>query len=123
MYCFTVMSFGLKNVKAFGLKNVKATYQQVMSIIFREHLFMSAQCYVDDIIVKSRKKEDHLDVLKTMFDLIQTHQLKINLVKSFLEFLMVNSFDSMSRLNRYILSLNRYILIRGNFVLSKKFNL
>jgi len=41
-------------------------------------------CYVDDIAVKSRGRGNHLDDLRTIFDIMQAHQLKMNLTKSFL---------------------------------------
>jgi len=42
------------------------------------------ECYVDDIVVKSRTKGDHIADLKTVFEIIRTHQLKMNPTKSFL---------------------------------------
>ena len=40
--------------------------------------------YIDDIAVKSRSKNNNLDDLKIVFDIIQAHQLKMNSTKSFL---------------------------------------
>ena len=68
----------------FGLKNAGATYQRAMSIIFRYHLRKTVECYVDDIAVKSRDKDDYLHDLRTMFDIMRAHQLKMNPTKSFL---------------------------------------
>ena len=42
-------------------------------------------CYVDDIAVKSRHKNDHLYDLRTMFDIMRAYQLKMNPTKSFLD--------------------------------------
>jgi len=55
-----------------------------MSTIFRNHLRKMVECYVDDIVVKSHNKNDHLRNLKTMFDIMWVHQLKMNPTKSFL---------------------------------------
>ena len=55
-----------------------------MSTIFRDHLRKTVECYVDDIAIKSRHKNDHLHDLRTMFDIIQAHQLKMNQTKYFL---------------------------------------
>ena len=55
-----------------------------MSIIFRDHLRKTVECYVDDIVVKSHDKNDHLRDLRTMFDIMRAHQLKMNSTKSFL---------------------------------------
>jgi len=68
----------------FGLKNVGATYQRAMNTIFYEHICKTVECYVDNIVVKSRAKGDHLADLKTVFDIMQAHQLKMNPAKSFL---------------------------------------
>ena len=68
----------------FGLKNAGATYQRAMSTIFRDHLRKTVECYVDDIAVKSRNKKDHLRDLRTMFDIMRAHQLKMNPTKFFL---------------------------------------
>jgi len=76
VYCYTVMPF--------RLKNAGAIYQRAMSTIFCDHLQKTVECYVDDIAVKSRDKNDHLRDLKIMFDIIRAHQLKMNSTKSFL---------------------------------------
>ena len=76
VYCYTVMPF--------GLKNAGATYQRAMNTIFHEHLRKMIECYVDDIAVKSQCKGDHLTDLKTMFEIMRAHQLKMNQTKFFL---------------------------------------
>jgi len=73
VYCYTVMPF--------GLKNAGAMYQRAMNA---EHIRKIVECYVDDIAVKSRAKGDHIADLKTIFDIMQAHQLKMNPTKSFL---------------------------------------
>ena len=42
------------------------------------------KCYIDDIALKNRVKGDHIADLKTIFDIMRAHQLKMNLTKSFL---------------------------------------
>jgi len=76
VYCYTIMPF--------GLKNVGATYQRALSIIFCDYLQKMMECYVGDIAVKSRSKSNHLDDLRTVFNLIRAHQFKMNPTKSFL---------------------------------------
>jgi len=76
VFCYTIMPF--------GLKNVGATYQHAMSIIFCDHLRKMVECYVDDIAIKSHDKNNHLHDLRTTFDLMRAHQLKMNSRKSFL---------------------------------------
>ena len=47
-YHYTVMPF--------GLKNAKATYQQMMTRMFRDKIGHTMEVYIDDIVVKSRKE-------------------------------------------------------------------
>jgi len=68
----------------FGLKNAGATYHRAMNAIFHERLRKMVECYVDDITVKSRTKGDHIANLKAIFDIMRTHQLKMNPTKSFM---------------------------------------
>jgi len=77
VYCYTVMPF--------GLKNAGATYQRAVNAIFHKHIRKTVECYVDDIVVESRVKSDHIADLKTVFDIMRAHQLKMNPTKSFLE--------------------------------------
>ncbi|XP_020262984.1 uncharacterized protein LOC109838963 [Asparagus officinalis] len=76
VYCYIVIPF--------ALKNAAGTYQQAMNTIFHEHLRKKIECYVDNIAVKNQHKGDDLTDLKTMFDIMQAHQLKMNPTKSFL---------------------------------------
>ena len=76
VYCYTVMPF--------GLKNAGATYQCTMNKIFHEHIRKTVECYIDDITVKSCNKGYHLVNLKRVPDIMQTLQLKMNPIKSFL---------------------------------------
>jgi len=55
-----------------------------MNEIFHEHIRKTVKCYVDDIAVKSRTKGNHIPDLKTIFEIIRAHQLKMNATKSFL---------------------------------------
>ena len=43
----------------FGLKNAGATYQRAMTAIFHDMMHKELEDYVDDIVVKSRKREEH----------------------------------------------------------------
>jgi len=42
----------------FGLKNAGATYERAMQAIFDDMLHKKVECYVDDLVVKSKKRED-----------------------------------------------------------------
>ena len=48
IYCYKVIPF--------GLKNVGATYQRAMQRIFDDILHKNIECYVDDLVVKSKKR-------------------------------------------------------------------
>ena len=68
VYYYTVMPF--------ELKNAGATYQRVMNAILHEHICKTVECYVNDIAIKSRAKGDHIANLKTVFNIMQAHQLR-----------------------------------------------
>ena len=55
-----------------------------MNTIFSKHLCKIVECYVDNIAVKSRNKDYHLTDLRKVFEIMRTHQLKMNPAKSFL---------------------------------------
>ena len=44
-------------------------------------LHKNVECYVDDLVVKSRKREDHLQDLRMVFDRLRRYQLKMNPLK------------------------------------------
>jgi len=47
-------------VMPFGLKNVGATYQRAIQKIFEDMLHNMVECYLDDLVVKSKGRLDHL---------------------------------------------------------------
>lgn len=63
----TLKSIYYYKVMSFGLKNVGATYQCVMQRIFNDMLHKNVELYVDDLILKSRKRRDHLQDLRMVF--------------------------------------------------------
>ncbi|XP_070011076.1 uncharacterized protein [Nicotiana sylvestris] len=69
IYCYKVMPF--------GLKNAGATYQWAMQNIFDDLLYKNVECYVDDLVVKSREKGDHLKDLRMVFELLRRYQLRM----------------------------------------------
>nr|XP_016435730.1 PREDICTED: uncharacterized protein LOC107761946 [Nicotiana tabacum] len=73
IYCYKVMPF--------GLKNVGATYQSAMQNIFDDILHKNMKCYVDDLVVKSRKKDGHLQDLRMVFEWLRRYQLRMNPLK------------------------------------------
>ena len=58
-------------VMPFGLKNAGATYQRAMQKIFNDMLHKNVECYVDDVVVKTKKRSDHLKDLRIVFEKLQ----------------------------------------------------
>ena len=55
LFCYKVMSF--------GLKNVGTMYQRLMNKMFAHQIGRNVQVYVDDMLVKSLREDNHLDDL------------------------------------------------------------
>ena len=68
-------------VMPFGLKNAGAIYQHATQKIFDDMLHKNVECYVDGLVVKSRKSKDHMRDLRRVFDRLRTYQLKMNPLK------------------------------------------
>ena len=51
LYCYDVMPF--------SLKNVGATYQRMVTKIFRPLLDNTMEAYIDDMLVKSKERFDN----------------------------------------------------------------
>ena len=49
-------------------------------------LHKNVKCYVDDLVVKSRKRENHLRDLHIVFDRLKNYQLKMNPLKCVFSF-------------------------------------
>lgn len=52
---------------SFGLKNIGATYQQAISAIFYNKMYTIMNAYVDVLLIKSKMKEDYIDILAQVF--------------------------------------------------------
>ncbi|KAK4406411.1 Retrovirus-related Pol polyprotein from transposon gypsy [Sesamum angolense] len=70
IYCYKVMPF--------GLKNADTTYQRAMQKIFGDMLHKNVECYVDDLVVKSKKRENHFHDLSKRG--IEIEQAKIDAI-------------------------------------------
>jgi hypothetical protein len=55
-------------VMPFGLKNVGATYQRAMTCILGDLIHHSVECYVDDMVVKTKDRQDHHKDLRVVFE-------------------------------------------------------
>ncbi|RVW32255.1 Transposon Ty3-I Gag-Pol polyprotein [Vitis vinifera] len=70
LYCYKVMSF--------GLKNAGATYQRLMTKIFKPLIGHTVEVYIDDIVVKSKTREEHVLHLQEVFHLLRKYDMKLN---------------------------------------------
>lgn len=66
------------NVMSFRLKNVRATYQRVMTTIFHQYIHVLMEDYVDDLLSKSLERSGHLAVLDKIFTRLEKYQLRLN---------------------------------------------
>ena len=62
----------------FGLKNAGATYQRLVNQMFKKQIGRNVKVYVDDMLVKSKKEEDHLDDLRETFNTLRQYNMKLN---------------------------------------------
>ena len=65
----------------FGLKNAGITYQRTMVAVFHNMMHRELEDYVDDIVVKSKKGEEHVQVLRKVFERCRTYKLRMNPLK------------------------------------------
>ena len=63
---------------SFRLKNTRATYQRLMNKMFAHQIRRNIQVYLDNMLVKSIREDDHLDDLKETFDTICSYNMKLN---------------------------------------------
>ena len=73
LYCYNVMPF--------GLKNAGATYQRLVTKIFRPLMGNTMEVYIDDMLVKSKESPDHTKHLQETFELLYTYGMKLNPLK------------------------------------------
>uniref|UniRef100_A0A2N9HGN5 Uncharacterized protein n=1 Tax=Fagus sylvatica TaxID=28930 RepID=A0A2N9HGN5_FAGSY len=72
-FCYKVMPF--------GLKNAGATYQRMMTTMFGDHIGKTVEVYIDDMLVKSTRGEDHLVHLREVFEILRRDELRLNASK------------------------------------------
>ena len=72
-YCNKVMPF--------GLKNAGATYQRLVNRMFSEQLGKTMEVYIDDMLIKSLHKQDHIAHLEECFARLNLHNVKLNPAK------------------------------------------
>lgn len=73
IFCYRVMPF--------SLKNAGTTYQRVMTYIFEDLLHDAVECYVDDLVVKTKLRQHHIVELDRVFQRLRCYNLKMNPLK------------------------------------------
>ena len=79
--CRTPMGNFYYTVMPFGLKNTDATYQRAMTAIFHDMMHQELKDYVDDIVVKSKRRAEHFHVLRKVFERCRAFKLRMNPLK------------------------------------------
>jgi hypothetical protein len=72
-YCYKVMPF--------GLKNVGATYQRMVTKMFGHLIGKTVEVYIDVMLIKSLREEDHVANLLQLFDILWRSRLHLNASK------------------------------------------
>ena len=72
-YHYTVMPF--------GLKNVGATYQWMITRMFKDKIRRTVKVYINDMVVKYKQKMQHIGDLKEVFKVLRRHKLWLNAEK------------------------------------------
>ncbi|XP_056697680.1 uncharacterized protein [Spinacia oleracea] len=70
LYCYKVMPF--------GLKNAPPTFQRLVNTGFSCQLGRNIEAYIDDMIVKSKQREEHLADLRETFETLRKYQMRLN---------------------------------------------
>ncbi|KAL2250108.1 UNVERIFIED_CONTAM: Retrovirus-related Pol polyprotein from transposon 17.6 [Sesamum indicum] len=69
IYCYNMMPF--------GLKNAGATYQRLVNKMFGNLLGKTMEVYADDMLVKSKRSQDHVRDLAQAFSIMRTYGMKL----------------------------------------------
>jgi hypothetical protein len=70
VYCYTTMSF--------GLKNADASYQRAIQKCFKKQLNKNVEASVDGVVVKTRNSDTLIADLEETFASLREHQWKLN---------------------------------------------
>jgi hypothetical protein len=69
-FCYTSMSF--------GLKNAGATYQRAIQTCLADHWGMRVEAYVDDVVIKTENSENFIEDLQLVFNSLRRYMWKLN---------------------------------------------
>ena len=68
-------------VMPFGLKNAGATYQKMMTRMFEPQLGKTIEIYIDDMVINSKAKSEHVSDLRNIFEILRKHKLRLKASK------------------------------------------
>ena len=69
-YCYTNMSF--------GLKNARATYQRAIQMCLDQQIGRNVEAYIDDVVIKSKAADNLIVDLEEMFANLKRYRWKLN---------------------------------------------
>lgn len=69
LFCYKVMPF--------GLKNVGAIYQRLINRMFFELIGTTVEAYIDDMVIKSKKANDHVKDAAKVFEIFRRFRMKL----------------------------------------------
>jgi hypothetical protein len=69
-FCYTSMSF--------GLKNTGATYQRAIQTCLADHWGKRVEAYVDDMVIKTENSENFIENLQLVFNSLRRYRWKLN---------------------------------------------
>jgi ribonuclease HI len=69
-FCYTSMSF--------GLKNAGATYQRAIQTCLADHWGKQVEDYVDDVVIKTENLENFIEDLQLVFNSLRRYRWKLN---------------------------------------------
>lgn len=69
------------NVMPFGLTNAPATFVTLMTRVFRDYINKFIICFVDDILIYSKNREEHAVHVAKALEVLQKNQLYVNPAK------------------------------------------
>ncbi|KAL0296037.1 UNVERIFIED_CONTAM: Transposon Tf2-12 polyprotein [Sesamum radiatum] len=64
-----------------GCALFSATYQRLVNKIFKDLIGKTKEVYIDDILVKSKEEEEHLNHLQPAFEVMRKYSMKLNPTK------------------------------------------
>ncbi|GJS16354.1 reverse transcriptase domain-containing protein [Tanacetum coccineum] len=70
IFCYTKMPF--------GLRNVGATYQRLVDKAFHKQIGRNLEVYVDDLVIKSRTKDELIRDMEETFQTLREINMKLN---------------------------------------------